>query len=267
MKRYLVVIFLLLFSFNTNSVAQEFKNCDFGGNSLFFYIIDESTNTITQLNKAKGTKTIYKIKEIKNNLIVSEVRPNDNNDADGTELNLDLNTFKVQYKRVQNQGGGWNVYYRTYEGQCENPNSSQASTSSSNAITIFGINIGMDVDSAERILNTKGYNCGPLNQFDKLCMSSGKQIQLSDGLFIFMCNSFGGCAYKADEVRSFFEKELNLKINSRETSAGLIPTPSICGIGSAGDKVCIVNESLTSDVGPSVYLMKHKFGSSGMSLN
>ena len=112
MKRYLVVIFLLLFSFNTNSVAQEFKNCVFGKNSLFFYIIDESTNTITQLNKAKGTKTIYKIKEIKNNLIVSEVRPDDNNDADGSELNLDLNTFKVQYKRVQNQGGGWNVYYR-----------------------------------------------------------------------------------------------------------------------------------------------------------
>ena len=58
MKRYLVVIFLLLLSFNTDSVAQEFKNCVFGKNSLFF-IIDESTNTITQLNKAKGTKRIF----------------------------------------------------------------------------------------------------------------------------------------------------------------------------------------------------------------
>ena len=71
----------------------------------------------------------------------------------------------------------------------------------------------------------------------------------------------------SNEVKSFFEKELNIKISSREVSQGLIPTNAICGEGPAGDKLCIVNQSISSDVGPSVHLMKHKLGSSGMSLN
>lgn len=137
-----------------------------------------------------------------------------------------------------------------------------------NAINLFGINASMDMASAETALNNNGYQCLPLGIFDKLCMTQeGKQIKISEGLFVITCSAYGGCAYKADEVKSFFEKELNIKISSREVSQGLIPTNAICGEGPAGDKICIVNESISSDVGPSVHLMKHKLGAGGMSLN
>ena len=137
-----------------------------------------------------------------------------------------------------------------------------------NAINLFGINASMDMASAETALNNNGYQCLPLGIFDKLCMTQeGKQIKISEGLFVITCSAYGGCAYKADEVKSFFEKELNIKISSREVSQGLIPTNAICGEGPAGDKICIVNESTSSDVGPSVHLMKHKLGAGGMSLN
>lgn len=137
-----------------------------------------------------------------------------------------------------------------------------------NAIKLFGLNASMDMASAETALNNNGYQCLPLGIFDKLCMTQeGKQIKISEGLFVITCSAYGGCAYKADEVKSFFEKELNIKISSREVSQGLIPTNAICGEGPAGDKICIVNESISSDVGPSVHLMKHKLGAGGMSLN
>ena len=136
-----------------------------------------------------------------------------------------------------------------------------------NAINLFGLNASMDMASAETALNNNGYKCLPLGHFDKLCINQGKQIKISEGLFVITCSAYGGCAYKADEVKSFFEKELNIKISSREVSQGLIPTNAICGEGPAGDKICIVNESISSDVGPSVHLMKHKLGAGGMSLN
>ena len=136
-----------------------------------------------------------------------------------------------------------------------------------NAITLFGLNASMDMASAESALNNNGYKCIPLSHFDTLCINEGKHIKISEGLFVITCSAYGGCAYKADEVKSFLEKEINIKINSTEVSQGLIPTNAICGEGPAGDKICIVNESITSDVGPSLHLMKHKLGSSGMSLN
>jgi len=136
-----------------------------------------------------------------------------------------------------------------------------------NAITLFGLNASMDMASAESALNKNGYKCIPLGHFDKLCINQGKQIKISEGLFVITCSAYGGCAYEVDEVKSFLEKEGNIKINSTEVSQGLIPTNAICGEGLAGDKICSVNESFSIDVGPSVHLMNHKLGSNGMSLN
>ena len=272
MKKYLVLILLLIFTFNSNSIAQELKNCVFGKNTLDF-VIDKTKNIVSQLNKEKGTEQIYNIKEIKNNMIISEVSLFDGKDNEGIELNLDFNLFKAQPIHVKKNGSAWEVL-KTYEAQCEKQNNSQqnskssVSSSSSNELSLFGLNASMDMTSAESALNNKGYECLPLSHFDKLCVTQeGKQIKISDGLFVIMCSAYGGCAYKADEVKSFFEKELNIKISSREVSQGLIPTNAICGEGPAGDKICIVNESISSDVGPSVHLMKHKLGSSGMTLN
>lgn len=267
MKKYFFIVTLLLLSLNNNSLAQELKNCIFGKSSLNF-IIDRENNTVTQINPQKGTERIFNIKEIKDDFIITEVRPDQNQPSDGTELNLDLKLAKVEAKRVQDQGGGFNVYYDSYLGQCQNQNSSnQANSSSTNAINLFGLNATMNMVTAEQTLGNNGYKCLPLNQFEKLCINGEKKIKLSSDLFVFTCSAFNGCAYKADEVRNFFQKELSIQINSRELSTGLIQTEAICGEGPAGDKICVVNESITSDVGPSIYLMKHKLGSTGMSLN
>ena len=272
MKKYFVLIFLLIFTFNSNSTAQELKNCAFTKYSLDF-VIDKTKNTVSSLNKEKGTENIYNIKEIKNNIIITEIRPVDNKPNLGFELKLDFNLFNAQPKLFENKGNGW-IEVKTYEAQCEKQNNSQqnsqssASSSSSNELSLFGLKASMDMTSAESALSSKGYKCAPLGIFDKLCMTQeGKKIKISDGLFVIFCSAYNGCAYKADEVKSFFEKELNIKISSREVTQGLIPTNAICGEGPAGDKICIVNESISSDVGPSVHLMKHKLGSSGMSLN
>ena len=141
------------------------------------------------------------------------------------------------------------------------------SLAQTNAINLFGLNATMNMDTAEQTLGNNGYKCFPINQFEKLCINGEKKIKLSSDLFVFTCSAFNGCAFKADEVSNFFQKELSIQINSRELTAGLIPTEAICGEGPAGDKICVVNESITSDVGPSIYLMKHKLGSTGMSLN
>lgn len=272
MKKYFLLTFFILFAFINSSTAQELKNCPFPNYSLDF-VIDKTKNTVTSLNKEKGTENIYNIKEIKNNIIITELRPVDTKPNFGFKLKLDVNLFKVQTKLFENNGNGWSEI-DTFETQCEKQKNSQensqssVSSSSSNKISLFGLNASMDMTSAESALNNKGYECLPLSHFDKLCMTQeGKQIKISDGLFVITCSAYGGCAYKADEVKSFFEKELNIKISSREVSQGLIPTNAICGEGPAGDKICIVNESISSDVGPSVHLMKHKLGSSGMSLN
>ena len=85
------------FTFNSNSIAQELKNCVFGKNTLDF-VIDKTKNIVSQLNKEKGTEQIYNIKEIKNNMIISEVSLFDGKDNEGIELNLDFNLFsnKIQ---------------------------------------------------------------------------------------------------------------------------------------------------------------------------
>ena len=226
MKKYLVLILFLIFNFNSNSIAQELKNCVFGKNTLDF-VIDKTKNIVSQLNKEKGTEQIYNIKEIKNNMIVSDIRgskylENINNFKiniipssplkNKNILNLDFNLFKAQPIHVKKNGSEWEVL-KTYEAQCEKQNNSQqnskssVSSSSSNELSLFGLNASMDMTSAESALNNKGYECLPLSHFDKLCVTQeGKQIKISDGLFVIMCSAYGGCAYKADEVKSFFEK-------------------------------------------------------------
>ena len=70
MKKYFLLTFFILFAFINSSTAQELKNCPFPNYSLDF-VIDKTKNTVTSLNKEKGTENIYNIKEIKNNIIIT----------------------------------------------------------------------------------------------------------------------------------------------------------------------------------------------------
>ena len=58
MKKYLVLILFLIFNFNSNSIAQELKNCVFGKNTLDF-VIDKTKKLQEELDKiAKGIESL-----------------------------------------------------------------------------------------------------------------------------------------------------------------------------------------------------------------
>ncbi len=125
----------------------------------------------------------------------------------------------------------------------------------------------MDIDTAETVLESKEYQCSPIGS-NRMCVNSKKYININAGEIIFNCETYGGCAYKASEIRKYLMTELNVIINSREIITTFLgPFYAICGEGSAGDKICIVNTKLESDIGPDIHLIKHKLGSTGLTLN
>ena len=137
----------------------------------------------------------------------------------------------------------------------------------SDPIKIYGVDASMDIATIEAVLKTKGFQCSAIGS-NKICFSSKKYININADEIIFNCETFGGCSYKASEIRKALMKEFNMKIDSREIITNLMGSyQAICGEGSAGDKLCIVNKSLTSDIGPDVYLLKHKLGSTGLTFN
>ena len=139
------------------------------------------------------------------------------------------------------------------------------SNSISAPIKVFGIDVTMDIKTAEEVLKKQNYQCNNTNGEMISCDNSGKRITVSKDLIQISCEAYGGCKYNSIEVANFFSKELNLKIINPEI-VGIFQEPAYCGEGTDGDKICVIY-SMTSDLGPSINIMKHKLGGSGMSLN
>ena len=132
-------------------------------------------------------------------------------------------------------------------------------------IKVFGLDVTMDLKTAEDVLKNQNYQCNNINGEMIMCDNSGKSITVSKDLIQINCEAYGGCKYNSVEVANFFSKELNLRIENPEI-IGIFQEPAYCGEGPDGDKICVIY-SLTSDLGPSIDIMKHKLGGSGMSLN
>ena len=138
-----------------------------------------------------------------------------------------------------------------------------------NMIKLFKVDISMDTSVALDALKNDGWKCIPKSHFENLCLKSdGEMITIKSERFIFNCKTYKGCSYTIKETRDFFEKELKIKIRDNEIIGDLIPRSALCGVGAAGDKICVVNDNISGqDDRASIYLMKHKYGSSGMTLN
>ena len=131
-------------------------------------------------------------------------------------------------------------------------------------IKVLGIDVTMDKQTAKEILTKQNFVCKDVMEMI-MCDKSGGTVSVSKDLIQITCGVYGGCKYTAIEVANFFSKDLNLKIRNPEI-VGLFREPAYCGEGSDGDKLCVIY-SLTNNLGPSIDIMKHKLGGSGMSLN
>ena len=138
------------------------------------------------------------------------------------------------------------------------------SNSISAPIKVLGIDVTMDKQTAREILTKQNFVCNDVMEMI-MCDKSGGTVSVSKDLIQITCGVYGGCKYTAIEVANFFSKDLNLKIRNPEI-VGLFQEPAFCGEGPDGDKLCVMYSS-TSNLGPSIDIMKHKLGGSGMSLN
>ena len=138
------------------------------------------------------------------------------------------------------------------------------SNSISAPIKLLGLDATMDIKTAEDILKKQNYICN--NVMDVLinCKNADKFVQVAKKHILFNCHVYRGCNAKSTEVVKFFESELKFKIRNPETSD--IFDTAFCGEGPDGDKFCVKYDQL-NDIGPSLLIIKHKLGDTGMSLN
>ena len=130
-------------------------------------------------------------------------------------------------------------------------------------IKLFGLDATMDVKTAKDFLTKNNYNCVDIMSMIS-CNNSEKLIDVTKESISFNCAVYGGCKYNSNEVAKFFSEQLNLKIRNPELIGEY--NMGICGEGPDGDKLCVVS-GLTDTLGPAIFLMKHKLGGSGMTLN
>ena len=131
-------------------------------------------------------------------------------------------------------------------------------------IKVLGIDVTMDKQTAREILTKQNFVCKDVMEMI-MCDKSGGTVSVSKDLIQITCGVYGGCKYTAIEVANFFSKDLNLKIRNPEI-VGLFQEPAFCGEGPDGDKLCVVS-GLTDTLGPALWIMRHKLGASGMTLN
>ena len=139
------------------------------------------------------------------------------------------------------------------------------SNSISAPIKVYGLDVTMDIKTAEDILKKQNYTCNNMMDTMIMCDNGYKKISVSKDLIQLNCEVFGGCKYQFTEIANFFSKELNLKIRNPEV-VGTFEEPALCGEGPDGDKLCVLYD-LTNNLGSSIHIIKHKLGGSGMSLN
>jgi hypothetical protein len=136
-------------------------------------------------------------------------------------------------------------------------------------IKLLGLDATMDVKTINDILTKKNYNCSILSKTIMSCYNNDndsptKLIDVAKETISFNCEVYNGCKYNSKEVAKFFSESLNFKIKNTELIGEY--NIGICGEGPDGDKLCVVS-SLIDTLGPAIFLMKHKLGGSGMTLN
>ena len=134
-------------------------------------------------------------------------------------------------------------------------------------IKLLGLDATMDIKTINDILTKKNYNCDILSKTIMSCYTNDtptKLIDVAKETISFNCEVYGGCKFKSPEVAKFLSKELKFKISNTELIGEY--NMGICGEGPDGDKLCVVS-GLTDTLGPALFLMKHKLGGSGMSLD
>ena len=140
-------------------------------------------------------------------------------------------------------------------------------------IKLFTLDLTMDVKTVHDLLINANYECTD-NMSDmsyiycsKPAPDQGtgalKTISFSKKVISFSCEVYGGCNYSATEIANHYSKELNLNITNL-SSYGITQDPAYCGEGPDGDQMCVVF-SLNNNLGPSLKILKHKFGRSGLS--
>ena len=132
-------------------------------------------------------------------------------------------------------------------------------------IKLFDLDVTMGMKTSEEILTNKNYKCSNVMDLYVTCVNSEKRISIGNDFIEIQCSVYNGCKNTVVEVVKFFEKELNFQARNPETF-GITNDPAFCGEGPDGDKICFVY-TIASELGPSIWIKKHKLGSSGMTLN
>ena len=139
------------------------------------------------------------------------------------------------------------------------------SNSISAPIKVYGLDVTMDLKTSEDILKKQNYTCNKVMDTMIMCQNGIKKITVSEGLIQLDCETYGGCKYQYIEIANFFSKELNLKIRNPEL-VGMFEEPALCGEGPDGDKLCVLYD-ITNNQGRRIFVMKHKLGGTGLTLN
>ena len=133
-------------------------------------------------------------------------------------------------------------------------------------IKLFDLDVTMDLKTIKDTLTKKNYNCDILSKTIMSCYNTdaSKMIDVTKEQIMINCGVYNGCKYNSQEVAKFFSESLKFKIRNPELIGEY--NMGICGEGPDGDKLCVVS-GLTDTLGPAIFLMKHKLGGSGMTLN
>ena len=133
-------------------------------------------------------------------------------------------------------------------------------------IKLFDLDVTLDLKTINDILTKKNYNCDILSKTIMSCYNNDatKMIDVTKEKIMINCGVYNGCKYNSQEVAKFFSESLKYKIRNPELIGEY--NMGICGEGPDGDKLCVVS-GLTDTLGPALWIMKHKLGGSGMTLN
>ena len=85
------------------------------------------------------------------------------------------------------------------------------SNSISAPIKVFGLDVTMDLKTAEDVLKNQNYQCNNINGEMIMCDNYGKSITVSKDLIQINCEAYGGCKYNSVEVANFFFKRVKFK--------------------------------------------------------
>ena len=126
-----------------------------------------------------------------------------------------------------------------------------------NWITIFGINLGMDIEDILSELDSRGFGCGPMTHDNPSkdfysCNKEDSNIRITKDSFRFNCNSFNGCNKTADDISAALVRDniiAKTKVERDEGKSSVINNRQdhwkvICG-SKKHDEICVTQHDIS----------------------